>query len=449
MKSSDGWKSIDADALAAALKPFTDAGSFRLQRDEDDEGILFHHRRRLKDGELVLLVNTSLEHPSGGEVEAACQGIELWDPFSGTRKAAVFEREGAKVRLRFDLPPCGSELLLLSNRLVESRKPKPHAATTAQILSGPVQVTRLDPNILTLDYVDIVAGGESLTNVYFYQAQQFAFRQNGMDRNPWDSAVQFRDELIAKTFPSTSGFKATYHFAIQDVVPPDLEVVVERPDLYTVTCNDQEVRSSPESWWLDRAFGRIPLSKVARVGANSLTLTARPFTIEHELESVYVRGSFSLQAKDSGFVIVRDETPVCGTAGWNQQGHPFYSGAMAYRRSMNLEDKPSRTWITLPDWYGSVATVSVNGQPAGTMVSPPWEKEITDVLRRGDNMIEVVVIGTLKNTLGPHHGKPGRGSAWPGMFHQGPEDGPPPGKDYDTISYGLFAPFKVRQEARP
>ncbi len=61
------------------------------------------------------------------------------------------------------------------------------------------------------------------------------------------------------------------------------------------------------------------------------------------------------------------------------------------------------------------------------------------------NTVEVVVIGTLKNTLGPHHAGTGLGSAWPGMFQQGPEIGPPPGKDYHTVDYGLFEPFVLKQ----
>jgi len=59
------------------------------------------------------------------------------------------------------------------------------------------------------------------------------------------------------------------------------------------------------------------------------------------------------------------------------------------------------------------------------------------------NTVEVTVIGTLKNTLGPHHGNHALGSAWPGMFQQGPKDGPPPGRDYSTVRYGLFEPFQL------
>ena len=37
---------------------------------------------------------------------------------------------------------------------------------------------------------------ETRTDQYFYPANAFIWKQNGMDRNPWDSAVQFKDELI-------------------------------------------------------------------------------------------------------------------------------------------------------------------------------------------------------------------------------------------------------------
>ena len=99
----------------------------------------------------------------------------------------------------------------------------------------------------------------------------------------------------------------------------------------------------------------------------------------------------------------------------------------------------------LPNWYGSVARVLVNGKAAGYISAPPWECDVTRQLKRGKNRIEVVVIGTLKNTLGPHHGKQPLGSAWPSMFQNGPKDGPPPGSEYSTVGYGLFEPFVLQQ----
>ena len=60
------------------------------------------------------------------------------------------------------------------------------------------------------------------------------------------------------------------------------------------------------------------------------------------------------------------------------------------------------------------------------------------------NTVEVTVVGTLKNTLGPHHGNPPLGIASPGSFHKVNDPGPPPGSEYSTVGYGLFAPFELR-----
>ena len=61
--------------------------------------------------------------------------------------------------------------------------------------------------------------------------------------------------------------------------------------------------------------------------------------------------------------------------------------------------------------------------------------------------MEVAVIGTLKNTLDPHHGKPALGAAWPNAFQVGPASGPPSGDSYSTVGYGLFEPFALQQIA--
>jgi len=101
--------------------------------------------------------------------------------------------------------------------------------------------------------------------------------------------------------------------------------------------------------------------------------------------------------------------------------------------------------VVLPKWYGSVARVTVNGKLVGRMVHQSWECEVSEAIRPGANRIEVTVVGTLKNTLGPHHGQPPLGAAWPASFQKAPQSGPPPGSQYDTVAYGLFQPFALEQ----
>jgi hypothetical protein len=308
---------------------------------------------------------------------------------------------------------------------------------------GPTAVRRIGPNVLVLDYVDVRAGGESREKTYYYQASQFGFQKNGVERNPWDSAVQFRDELIRRTFPASSGIQATYRFTIKDRVPPDLSAVVERPELYAVTCNGQPVAPAKGQWWLDRAFGKIDIAAAARVGENELTLAASPFTMQHELEPVYLLGGFTLETARSGFVVAGERPLTMGP--WKDQGHPFYSHGVAYEERFTIPQPAGEYRVQLTRWYGSVARVRVNGRSAGAILSAPWWLDVTALLRPGSNVIEVTVVGTLKNTLGPHHGNPSLGTAWPSMFQKAPSPGPPPGGDYSTVGYGMFAPFTLVQ----
>jgi hypothetical protein len=440
-----GWKQVEPTEVPQMLLAGSKDG-FAIERDKDDKGILFHHRRTLEDGEFLLLVNTSINTPSAGLVKSTSRCVEKWDPSAAGISAYPFEKAGPSVRARFELPPCGSLVLFLSKKTHEPMA-EPERTTKIVAAQGELEARPIEENVLTLDYVDITAGGQTKKNIYFYQASQFAFAQNGMGRNPWDSAVQFQDELIKKTFGPETGFQATYRFTIQQQLPKRLSIVIERPDLYAITCNGKTVSVKKDSWWLDKAFGRIDIAEVAKVGENTVTIKASPFTIYHEIESAYVLGSFALRAADSGFVIAGDSGPALKPGSWKEQGYPFYAAGVSYKQKFNVTQPTGRYLVELNKWYGSVAEVIVNGTSAGYIAYRPWQCDVTDQIKTGANTVEVVVIGTLKNTLGPHHAGTGLGSAWPGMFQKGPETGPPPGKNYHTVDYGLFEPFVLKQVA--
>jgi len=438
LAGSDHWKKVQTAALPKQLRPT----GLVVTRDEADGGILFHQRRRLDDGELLFLVNTSIQAPSTGTIQSDLKGVEAWNLYTGQTEAQAFAAQGQGIQTRFNLPPSGSLLLFLSRKPILSSQPA--AETVAVIQAGQApEVRRLAPNVLTLDYVAVTAGGETRQGLYFYQANQFAWQKNGLERDPWDSAVQFKDELISRKFAPGSGFEASYRFQLEGDPPANLAIVIERPDLYTITCNGQAITSAPKAWWLDKAFGKIPLASVARTGENVVTIKASPFTMNHELEPAYILGDFALKPAEHGFVIVPDQPLKLG-ADWNSQGHPFYGGGVAYRERFRVGQKTGRYAVALRGWYGSVAKVSVRGRTLGYIDAPPWEYDVTKWIQPGENDVEVTVIGTLKNTLGPHHGNPPLGAARPINFQQAPNPGPPPGDRYSTVPYGLAEPFVLK-----
>jgi hypothetical protein len=437
------------ESIVGSLRSQPNQDGFRIERDAGDQGILFHHRRQLSDGQLLFLANTSAEHPAAGLIFSNLKAVETWNLYSGDVKPYAFTQGAAGVSARFDLPPCGSLLLFLSQRSGPATLHQPIVRTIPS--RGEVKVDRLQPNVLTLDYVSVTAGGETRTNIYTYQANQFVWKANGLERDPWDSAVQFKDEFISRKFPAASGFEASYRFVIEGAVPNNLEIVIERPDLYAITCNGRPIQARPNDWWLDKAFGRVPIGANARSGENVVTLKAAPFTMFHELEPAYLLGDFALEPASNGFVIKQDHALRLDSngAGWDSQGQPFYSAGVRYREEFDINKVAARYTIALTSWRGCVAKVEVNGQSAGYIDAPPYECDVTHSLKRGPNTIDVIVIGTLKNTLGPHHGNPPLGTAWPGSFHQAPASGPPPGKQYSTVAYGLFQTFVVKEKSPP
>lgn len=446
LSSAPAWRRIRTEDLPGLVAPRL-GSPLRIQRDADDPGILFHHRRSLDDGDLLFLVNTSAEHPSRGTAEARDHGaVECWDPHDGEIRAFPFSRSGDGISARFDLPPCGSLLLFFS----KSNAQPPAALAPEWVAlapSGPMTARRLNPNLLTLDFVDISANGKALKAAYCPTAGDFAFQQYGLHGNPAHRGVQFRDEWLRKEFPPDSGFEATYRFRIEGPPPRGLRAVVESADRYTIECNGKPVKPADGNHWLDPAFRVIDIAGAATTGDNALTLRAKPLTIYHELEPAYILGEFILRPTDSGFVIVAADASLPDpVARWNVSGLPLYGHDVAYSQTFSVENGSGPHRVELPSWHGSVARVRVNGTLAGYVGWPPYALDVSRHIRPGDNVIEVIISGTLKNSLGPHHCGELRGIAGPGHFSRGPKTGPPPGASYDTIGYGLFAPFVLSRQ---
>ena len=103
-------KPEESPSLLAAAQA---GDGFTIRRSPNDKGNLFHHRRQLDDGELLLLVNTSIESPGTGEVTSFLSGVEQWNPETGAVLPYPFD--GSRwAEARVPLPPCGSLLLFLS-----------------------------------------------------------------------------------------------------------------------------------------------------------------------------------------------------------------------------------------------------------------------------------------------------------------------------------------------
>ena len=433
------WKKVKPEQLAEVLLGRQKDG-FVIRRAKDEQPVLYHHRRILDDGELLFLINKSLDLSTSGTIESVANSVEKWDAETGDISSYHFTTTSDGIKTDFELGPCGSLLLFLANKK-QAPVPKPSEKMAVIQPAGELKITRLQPNVLTLDYVDLKIAGKTEKNVYCFKAAEAVFKAHGLDGNPWETSVQFRDEIIRKKFPADSGFEACYNFTIKGGLPKTLNIVIERPDLYSVTCNGKPVSATKGDWWLDRSFGKIDITSAVNPGRNKVTIKAAPLTFWHELAGAYLLGDFGLESAESGFTIVPERPVSLGP--WNKQGHPFYAAGFSYKQTFNIEDAANGYYVYLPSWYGSVVRVVVNGEFAGCIGWKPFKRDVTKLITPGTNTIEVEVIGTLKNTLGPHHENPRPGQARPIYFTKAPENGPPPGEQYYVIEYGLFEPFEL------
>ena len=183
-----------------------------------------------------------------------------------------------------------------------------------------------------------------------------------------------------------------------------------------------------------------PIGGQVKKGSNTVELSINPMRIFAEIEPVYIIGNFSVVPEQEGWSIgAPQESFTLGS--WKEQKQPFYSWDMSYSKEYTLDDLTGRYAVKLNKWNGTVAEVYVNGQKAGMIAFDPWQLDVTSYLKEGSNTIDVHVIGSLKNLLGPHYRNPAPGLASP--WHWKNVDKPISGKEYQMRDYGLMEDFEL------
>ncbi|MFJ9381057.1 glycosyl hydrolase [Streptomyces sp. NPDC101455] len=82
---------------------------------------------------------------------------------------------------------------------------------------------------------------------------------------------------------------------------------------------------------------------------------------------------------------------------WSRIGLASYSGAATYTKTITIRRVlEGRVRLSLGE-VCATASLTVNGQLVGTTFSPPHEFDVTGLIRRGRNVIEVEVANTLAN----------------------------------------------------
>jgi len=422
---------------------------FTITEPSSSLGELYHQRRIMEDGQLLMLVNSSIDHPVAAIIQAEGKSVISMDPVTGVISQLEDVSGDKRITFQVDLLPAGSAIYFIS----EKSSSLPYLKTTpgSGVSVSPkndIIVTADQDNILVLNYLDLKSEGLELKETYFMDALLALFESYGLEMgNPWQHKIQYRQDYVVRdTFPEGTGFSASYHFEIHKEAElsalEGIRAVVEGHELWEVYINGKPVQKEEGTYWIDRDFHYYPVGSFLKTGMNTLTLRASKMSLYAELMPVYLTGPFLVQPMEKGFRLTQGILQSMGS--WKERGYPFYSQKVSYSQHFQIDETDREYTVRLQDWNGTTSEVFVNGLLAGQICWAPYELNVGHLLNEGANEITVKVAGSLKNTFGHFY------KTWTSTLN-GPHDwnaapdGIPSVDAHSLVDYGLFEPFELLQ----
>jgi len=407
----------------------------------------FHQRRILDDGQLLFLVNSSETKPAAATIQAEGKSVVKIDLLTGEQNLIPSEKDDNGIRFETELPAIGSALYFISEKNENLPELKMASGGPEKVEpTGKMEIKRLSDNILTIDYLDLKTSKSEKKNIYFMKALIGLFNENGVDfGNPWQHKIQYKKNYLEldTLFKEGSGFDVNYHFRVSKNMNQDglkgLKAVVERPELWSVAINGNLIPPENGQYWIDREFPVFAIGKFVQPGENTITLKAPRMSVFAEVMPVYILGDFSLNPLHAGFEIDNPREVQAGS--WINSGMPYYSQKVAYIQKFQVTGGNQYS-VKLNEWKGTVCEVLVNGQKAGLIAFPPDELDITKQVKTGENTVEVIVTGSLKNTFGAFYKPNDNWIFGPHDWDYAP-DQQPGLSGMNLIDYGLYQPFEL------
>ncbi len=321
--------------------------------------------------------------------------------------------DGKYIRLTFE--PMQSYILTADNTEDRILNAEPFNKTYLA-LGNDWKCTPKAPNALTLDYARYATDGMLSENLPVLEVQK---------------------RLIDGRTTGTVEIEYTF------TVDPDVSIkslgkirAAHEYSDFEVCCNGERVDKTSDGCYIDRRIKTVDITDHVRNGVNTLSFKGEFYqnenvykvlfgenvhetmlnklTYDTEIESVYIIGDFSVASMpftygarramftDGGFVIT---SPKHDIAGGNlvENGYPFFSGKTVLSQKLVCDDSDSRKFIKLPQPACSLCKLYVNGRHVKTMMWADYEAEVTDFVKDGENLIEVELVVSNRNLLGPHH----------------------------------------------
>lgn len=368
--------------------------------DKKDISPIYMHRREYGEDEILFFINTSLNEEFKVNVKLNYKGNVLkLNPFNGEIHRLPVKMSGKEIEFSLEFPPAGSNLLIVEKNKSPLKGNREKLKETGERRIDNWQIKLNNENVLVIDYCKYRIKGMKKWSGKKYILDL----QNYLEKKDYKGKV----DLL-------------FEFNIKDV-PEKLDLIVEDGDRFKIKVNGKQISSKPSGSWIDKVFKVIPLQNFKK-GKNEIVLSInfkppkKKGTLIFkedgvELETIFIKGNFALQTGEGKFEnggyfhkkfsIKKVENIT--DKDLNLQGYPFYIGSFTAKKEIEIERTSKRYFLKFDKFKCIVAEVKINGKSAGCVFIPPFEIEITDLLKKGKNKIEIDFYTSLRNLFGPHH----------------------------------------------
>ncbi|MBQ3869842.1 MAG: hypothetical protein II777_04775 [Clostridia bacterium] len=228
--------------------------------------------------------------------------------------------------------------------------------------------------------------------------------------------------------------KCEFHVSAE-YVPDTLYLAVETPERFDIEINGKKLCKKDCGWFRDTSFRKLDVSGLLSKGENVITLSvhfeqspevyenmkkAKVFeseknklTYDMEIEAMYLVGDFGvrldggLEAVDhdayffDGKFTVTEPKKELSLHRLDLQGYPFFSGEITVEKKFTVDDVNKK--LVFNKRGVNAIRVKVNGRQVKTLLTTPFECDLSQYLCKGENTVTLTAVNNLRNLLGPHH----------------------------------------------
>ncbi|MEW5718058.1 MAG: glycosyl hydrolase [Chloroflexota bacterium] len=401
----------DASALNHTLETILPRRVSLVTPQGQQAACLLYMQRRASDRQIYFIVNN--DRNNAYEIELTLEGcgrLEEWDPLTGeTRGVFASARDGA-LHFSAEFPPAGSRLYVVDPAgAPETIRPQTklwnlHGDTRPASFIGPAcAFTRTDPNVLTLDMCEYRFDNAAWSaTMEVWRAQDAVRKTLGMRENYRNRLPQRYKWATAPHPKDGAPISMRFRFNVRDVPSDPVYLLVEGAEQFEIALNGERVSNAPVGWYLDRVFHKVALPAL-KSDENELILSCA-YTNHMEIEDCFILGDFAVSPER----VIVAEPRLLHFGDWTKQGYLHYAGSMIYHGEVEYR-AGDQVRVRLGEYRAVHVAVFVNGKLAGHI---PWQAandlDITRFLALGDNAIDIEVVSSPRNMLGPLHLAPGR-----------------------------------------